>query len=155
MEDNKTRISFAERYKAIIDNYNAGNSTNENYYEDLINFVDDLKKEDERHIREGLTEEELELFDLLKKENLTKPEEQAVKLSAKKLYEAITSVDSGTNIVDWYKDEQPRQRVRSRVETILDSFLPESYNKEIFNIKTDIVFAHIMEEAMRGRLYAS
>lgn len=155
LEDNKTRISFAERYKAIIDNYNAGNSTNENYYEDLINFVDDLKKEDERHIREGLTEEELELFDLLKKENLTKPEEQAVKLSAKKLYEAITSVDSGTNIVDWYKDEQPRQRVRSRVETILDSFLPESYNKEIFNIKTDIVFAHIMEEAMRGRLYAS
>ncbi len=67
LEDNKTRISFAERYKAIIDNYNSGNSTNENYYEDLINFVDDLKKEDERHIREGLTEEELELYDLLKK----------------------------------------------------------------------------------------
>ena len=155
LKDNKTRVSFAERYKAIIDNYNAGNSTNENYYEDLINFVDDLKEEDERHIKEGLTEEELELFDLLKKENLTKKEEQQVKLSAKKLYETITSKDSGTNVIDWYKDEQPRQKVRFKVEDVLDNFLPESYSKEMFNIKTDIVFSHIVEEAMRGRAHAS
>lgn len=40
-------------------------------------------------------------------------------------------------------------------ETILDAFPPEFYNKEIFNIKTDIVFAHIMEKVMRGRQYAS
>nr|WP_272879041.1 type I restriction enzyme endonuclease domain-containing protein [Clostridium sp. Cult2] len=155
LKDNKTRVSFAERYKAIIDNYNAGNSTNENYYEDLINFVDDLKEEDERHIKEGLTEEELELYDLLKKENLTKKEEQQVKLSAKKLYETITSKGNGTDVIDWYKDGQPRQIVRSRVEDVLDNFLPESYTKELFNIKTDIVFAHIVEEAMRGRSYAS
>lgn len=155
LKDNKTRISFAERYKAIIDNYNSGNSTNENYYEDLINFVDDLKEEDERHIREGLTEKELEIYDLLKKDNLTKKEEQQVKLSAKKLYEAITSDDSGTKVIDWYKDEQPRQRVRFRVEDVLDSFLPESYSKEMFNIKTDIIFSHIVEEAMRGNYYAS
>lgn len=155
LKDNKTRVSFAERYKAIIDNYNAGNSTNENYYEDLINFVDDLKEEDERHIKEGLTEEELELYDLLKKENLTKKEEQQVKLSAKKLYETITSKGNGTDVIDWYKDGQPRQMVRSRVEDVLDNFLPESYSKELFNIKTDIVFAHIVEKAMRGRAYAS
>lgn len=43
LEDNKTRISFAERYRAIIDNYNAGNSKNENFYEDLIDFVDEAK----------------------------------------------------------------------------------------------------------------
>lgn len=155
LEDNKTRISFAERYKAIIDNYNAGNSKNENFYEDLIDFVDDLKEESERHVREGLSEEELEIFDLLKKENLTKKEEQQVKLSAKKLYETITKDDGATKIVDWYKDEQPRWRVRSGVEEVLDKFLPQSYSKDMFNIKTDIVFAHIVEEAMKGRQYAS
>ncbi|HZK56698.1 MAG TPA: type I restriction enzyme endonuclease domain-containing protein, partial [Clostridia bacterium] len=155
LEGNKTRISFAERYKAIIDNYNAGNSKNENFYEDLIDFVDDLKEESERHVREGLSEEELEIFDLLKKENLTKKEEQQVKLSAKKLYETITKDDSATKIVDWYKDEQPRWRVRSGVEEVLDEFLPQSYSKDMFNIKTDIVFAHIVEEAMKGRQYAS
>jgi type I restriction enzyme R subunit len=155
LKNNKTRISFAERYKAIIDNYNSGNSTNENYYEDLINFVDDLKEEDERHVKEGLTEEELEIYDLLKKDNLTEKEEQLVKLSAKKLYEVITGDDSGTKVIDWYKDEQPRQRVRFRVEDVLDTYLPESYSKEMFNIKTDIIFTHIVAEAMRGNCYAS
>ena len=153
--ENKTRISFAERYQRIIDKYNAGNSTNENFFEELVDFVDDLKAEKERHIREGLTEEELELFDLLKKDKLTAKEEEAVKLSARKLYEAITSRDSELKIVDWYKDEQPRQRLKSRLEDVLDTFLPQSYDKDMFNLKTDMVFNHIVEETMMGRGYAN
>jgi type I restriction enzyme R subunit len=156
LEENKTRISFSERYKAIIDKYNSGNSSNENYYEDLIGFVDDLKEEDERNIKEGLTDKELELYDLLKKDNLTKKEEEQVKLSAKKLYEAIMREDSETKVVDWYKDEQPRRKVKLRVEKVLDDFLPDSYNREIFTRKSDIVFTHLLEDAMMGsQRYAS
>lgn len=156
LQENKTRISFSERYKAIIDKYNSGNSSNENYYEDLIDFVDDLKEEDERNIKEGLTEEELELYDLLRKDNLTKKEEEQVKLSAKKLYEAIMREDSETKIIDWYKDEQPRRKVKLRVEKVLDDFLPESYSREIFTRKSDIVFTHLLEDAMMGNeRYAS
>ena len=69
LQENKTRTNFVERYKEIINRYNAGNSTNENYYEDLVDFVDDLKEEGERHVKEGLSEEELEIFDLLKRIN--------------------------------------------------------------------------------------
>src|SRR5699024_2112721 len=87
LQENKTRTGFVERYKEIIERYNEGNSTNENYYEDLVDFVDDLKEEDERNVKQGLTEEELEIYDLLKKEKLTANEESKVKLSAKKLYE--------------------------------------------------------------------
>ena len=152
LEENKTRIKFSERYKRIIDRYNAGNTTNENYYEELLKFVDELKEEDERHIREGLTVEELELYDLLKKENLTKKEEEQVKLSARKLYEALNREDSGTKIVDWYKDEQPRQAVRFRVEEVLDEYLPDSYDKDIFNIKTDIIFTHIIEKSLKNEM---
>lgn len=150
LQENKTRISFSERYKAIIDKYNSGNSSNENYYEDLIDFVDDLKEEDERNIKEGLTEEELELYDLLRKDNLTKKEEEQVKLSAKKLYEAIMREDSETKVVDWYKDEQPRIIVRSKVEKILDNYLPESYGRDIFSRKSEVVFTHLLEDAMMG-----
>lgn len=156
LEDNKTRVNFSERYKSIIDKYNAGNSSNENYYEDLVDFVEDLKEEDERNIKEGLTEEELELYDLLKKNNLTKKEEEQVKLSAKKLYEAIIREDSETKVVDWYKDEQPRNRVKSSIEKILDNFLPESYGRDVFSRKSEIVFTHILEDAMMGnQRYAS
>ena len=153
IQENKTRISFAERYKAIIDNYNSGNSTNENYYEDLVKFVDELKEEDERHIKEGLSEKELELYDLLKKHNLTKKEVQQVKLSAKALLESINRADSETRVIDWFKDIQPRERVKSKVREILDANLPQSYSKEIFNAKSDIIFTYIVEEAIKGRLY--
>lgn len=152
LQENKTRIKFSERYKRIIDRYNAGNTTNENYYEELLKFVDELKEEDKRHIRESLTVEELELYDLLKKENLTKKEEEQVKLSAKKLYESINREDSGTKIIDWYKDEQPRQAVRFRVEEVLDKYLPDSYDKDIFIIKTDTIFTHIIEKSIRREM---
>lgn len=148
LEENKTRTNFMERYKEIINRYNAGNSTNEDYYEDLVDFVDNLKKENERHVREGLTEEELEIYDLLKKDKLTKKEEEKVKLSAKKLYKTITSEQSKTNVIDWYKDEQPRQAVKFQVESILDETLPDSYDKDIFNVKTEIIMTHLMEDAV-------
>lgn len=152
LEDNKTRTRFVERYKSIIDRYNSGNSTNENYYEDLIDFVDDLKQEDERHVRMGLSEEELEIYDLLKKEKLTVKEEEKVKLSAKKLYETIKSESSKLRVIDWYKDEQPRQAVKVEIEEVLDEHLPESYDKEQFNITTKTILTHLMEEAMLVQL---
>ncbi len=153
LEDNKTRISFAERYKAIIDNYNSGNTVNENYYDELVKFIDDIREEEERHIKEGLSEEELELYDLLKKDKLKKEEEKAVKLSAQKLYQAIIAKDSETRIIDWFKDVQPRERVKSKLRDILDAYLPSCYDKNIFNIKSDIIFTHIVEEAAMGRLH--
>ena len=71
-----------------------------------------------------------------------------IELSAKNLYEAITNEQSKTNVIDWYKDEQPRQAVKFEVESILDETLPDSYDKEIFNVKTEIIMTHLMEEAM-------
>lgn len=148
LEDNKTRTNFVERYKELINRYNAGNSTNEDYYEDLVDFVGNLKQEDERHVKEGLTEEELEIYDLLKKDRLTKREEEKVKLSAKKLYESIKNDQSKTNVIDWYKDEQPRQAVKFEIEALLDETLPDSYDKDLFNLKTEVIMRHLMEEAM-------
>lgn len=148
LEDNKTRTKFVERYKELINRYNAGNSPNENYHEDLVDFVNDLKEEDERHIKKGLSEEELEVYDLLKKEKLTEKEEERVRLSAKRLYETVKSEQSKTNVIDWYKDAKPRQAVKFEIEEILDETLPESYDKEAFNLKTEVIMTHLMEEAM-------
>lgn len=87
---------------------------------------------------------------MLKKDNLTEKEKEQVKLSAKKLYQSITREDSETKIIDWYKDEQPKKKVKLKVEKILDNFLPYSYNKELFTKKSDMVFTHLLEDAMTG-----
>ena len=82
MDKNCTRDKFSVRFKNIVDRYNAGGSENEDYYEQLLQLIEDLKKESERPNLMGLSEEELEIFDLLiKGKSLTKAEEQKVILS--------------------------------------------------------------------------
>ena len=61
-----------------------------------------------------LTEEELEIYDLLIKDRkLTKAEEQKVILAAKNLYHKLVAERESIMVIDWYKDEQPKQKVIS------------------------------------------
>ena len=57
----------------------------EDTYSELLEYMDSLKAEDERHIREVLTEVELELYDLLRKDKMTAAEEIRVKNAARSL----------------------------------------------------------------------
>ncbi len=147
---NSTRRDFAEHLQEIIDRYNSGSSNTENIYEELIDFTKDLQVEDERHIREGLSENELELFDLLKKEKMTKAEEQKVKLAAKKLLVRLTEEQPPILIEAWFKDAQTRKIVRHSVEEILDSELPDSYDKTTFRTTSELVFDTILDYAIQG-----
>src|SRR5437763_14420506 len=54
LKQNRTRSDFAQRLQEIIDEYNAGGTSNENYFEELLKFTKELKAEAERHVREGL-----------------------------------------------------------------------------------------------------
>ena len=62
---NVTRVAFSQRYRNIIDRYNAGGSENEDYYEQLLKLMEELRKEQARTTEMGLAEEELEIYDLL------------------------------------------------------------------------------------------
>jgi len=155
IEKNKMRIDFAQKLQEIIDNYNSGGSSNENYYEELVNFAEKLKKEDERHIREGLTENELELFDILKKNKMTKEETKKVKLAAKKLLFRLLEVHPPVLIQDWFKDTQSQAIVKSTVENVLDKILPDTYDRKIFKVKCNDVFELIYEYATKGFKWAA
>lgn len=150
MDRNVTRRSFAEKLQEIIDRYNSGNSTNENYFDELMAFVEKMKDEEMRAAREGLTEEELELFDLLKKDKLTKDEEQKVKLAAKNLLHRLKDERPKVLINDWHKDIQTRLQVQAAIKKILDTHLPESYDRTIYTTKCDAVFDHYYIMATSG-----
>lgn len=148
---NCTRMQFSQRYKSIIDRYNAGGSENEDYYEQLVKLLEDLKNEQNRPNTEGLTEEELEIYDLLVKgKKLTQAEEQKVKLAAKNLYNKLTIDKDELLVVDWYKDDQPKLKVKSAIESALDKDLPESYDKEAFEAKTNLLLNHFIDMAIQG-----
>lgn len=147
---NVTRAKFAERFRNIIDEYNAGGSQNDNFYEKLLQLMDELREEEERHIKEELSETELEIFDLLQKEHLTADEEKKVKLAAKELYSALLAKKKDLFVVGWQNDPQPKERVRGEIVFILNQFLPESYDREIFLKKSTLIFDHIVDQAMTG-----
>ncbi len=83
LAQNKTRGSFLARFEEIIENYNSGSSSIEEAYEELIKLTEESSEEQLRAAKNGMTEAEQELFDLLKKDKLTKKEEKEVKLAAK------------------------------------------------------------------------
>lgn len=155
LAQNSTRINFAERLQKIIDAYNSGATSTENYYEELTAHVAAMQEEAERHVREGLTEDELELFDLLKKDGLTKDEEQRVKLAAKHLLRRLVEEQPKVLVQDWYKDAQTQTRVRSEISRVLNDDLPESYDRALFEQKCAKVYELATEYAAKGRKWAA
>lgn len=151
INQNCTRIAFSERYKSIIDRYNAGGSENEDYYEKLLQLIEELKREQSRATEMDLEEEELEIFDLLIKDRkLTQKEEQKVKLAAKNLYKKLSEEKNNVMVVDWYKDEQPKQKVMAIIKVSLNNDLPELYDREVFATKTNLLMNHFIDMAVQG-----
>lgn len=156
MSENVTRASFAERFKAIIDKYNSGGSLAEDYYNDLMDFVDNLKVEDTRHIELGLTDAELELFDLIKKQKLTKKEEQDVKNAAKHLLKRLKEEQPVVLVQDWFKDTATKLKVKVAIEEVLDNDLPqESYGRLEFAAVCNKIYEHVCVQASLGRAWVA
>jgi len=156
LAQNSTRGNFAQRFQTIIDAYNAGSTSTEAYFDDLVKFTAELKAEDERAMREGLTEDELEIFDLLCKESMTQAEMQKVKLAAKALLHRLTDEPPKVLVQDWYKTDQTRLVVRSAVAEVLDRELPQDgYDRVLFQTKCDNVFHLVLDHAAQGRKWAA
>ena len=156
LQTNRTRRDFAERLQEIIDNYNAGSSSADADFEELVRFAQSLKEEEERHVKLGLTEDELEIYDILCKEKMTRAEERAVRLAAKALIDTLSARSPRVLVQDWFKDRQTRLAVRDKVGEVLDGYLPEEgYGKELFVEKRDQVFDLTLDLAINDQKWAA
>lgn len=152
LKRNGTRRKFSERYQGIIDRYNSGTNEAEYYFEELEKLLEELKEEQNRHTIEGLTEDELEIYDLLlvKGKNLAKDETQKVKLAAKNLYKKLVENRDSLLVVDWFKDINTTLNLKRVITNSLDEDLPDSYDKEIFQSKTNLLMSVFMDKAIQG-----
>jgi type I restriction enzyme, R subunit len=120
-----------------------------------VAYAQSLQTEEERHIKEGLTPDELELFDVLKKENLTKAEEVKVKNAARHLLKRLVEEQPKVLVQDWFKDRQSQIKVQVAIETVLNDDLPDSYEKDVFKSKSGKLFDLVFEYASRGMKWAA
>lgn len=138
------RLEFYDKYKKIIKEYNDGKNLQavEKTFKDLNEFMQkDLTPEVERATREGLDEETLAIYDLLKKPKLTKKEQESVKEVAKEL---LAKLKEEKLKIDRWRESL---RIRAQVKTlIIDKlyWLPEtSYPEEELEKKSKSVYQHV------------
>ncbi len=141
---NKSRMNYLEKFQKMIDEYNSGSYNVETFFTKLVAFAQELNAEEKRGIAEKLTEEELALFDLLTKPEMTlsKKEEREVKKVAKEL---LATLKQEKLVLDWRKRQQSRAAVRLSIEEILADRLPQKYTKELYQYKCDAVYQHIYD----------
>jgi type I restriction enzyme R subunit len=140
---NRTRINLMEKFQQMINEYNSGAINIELFFDKLLNFAKELNEEEQRKISEKLSsEEELALFDLLYKSDLTNKEKNQVKVAAKDLLEVLKREKL---VLDWRKRQQARADVLYTIQTVLDKELPRSYTPEIFKQRCDFVYQHVYD----------
>ena len=59
------RVDLVERFEKLVADYNAGSMNTETFFQELLKFGNALTEEEARALSEGLTEEQLAIFDLL------------------------------------------------------------------------------------------
>jgi type I restriction enzyme R subunit len=152
LDENVERVPFAERFQHIIDEYNAGAMTSLQTLNELLNFVNRMNEEEKRAAKENLSEEQLELFDILKKEKMTKEEIVKVKAAAKNLLNVLQKDKTKLFPVDWYKDTQLRTKFSGFITDQLNATLPESYDRKVFIEKRDKVYNVYLAKAFHGNM---
>ena len=53
-------------------------------------------------------------------------------------------------VVDWYKDANMRETLKRVVQNVLDRDLPEIYNKELFQAKTNLLMGVFIDKSVQG-----
>src|SRR5690606_38064250 len=111
------------KLEKLVVEYNSGSIDADTFFSQLKAFVAEMDQEEQRAVREGLTEEELAIFDLLTKPEprLTSAEETAVKQAARSLLERLREL---TAAIDWVRGQQTRSAVESEIRQRLDHDLP-------------------------------
>ena len=147
LAQNPLRTDFQRHYEGIVADYNREKDrvTIERTFEDLLKFARELDEESRRAVREGLDEESLAIFDLLKKEALAPGEIESIKQIACSLLETLKA--EKLRIEEWREKESTRDAVYVAIHDFLyssDTGLPESsYGDDDVREKAEDVFRHV------------
>ena len=137
---NPTRTDFLEKFEQLIAAYNAGSLNVEQLFKALLELSASLSSEQQRHIREHLSEEELTVFDILLKPapELTDAERSKVKAVARELLEQVKAL----LVLNWRAKAASRAQLKLAIEDALDLGLPRAYTPELYQQKCNALFEH-------------
>lgn len=142
---NKGRIDFLQKFQQLIAEYNAGSHNLDAFFNELMAFAKGMNEEEQRATREGLSEEELTLLDILTQPEpkLNAKEKAEVKRIARALLEKLKHKQ--LMALDW----RMKPPVKADVErAIRDAYLElpkPAYSDELRKEKRVLTYAHIFD----------
>ena len=127
---NPNRINYYEHYQKIIEDYNSeqDRAKIEKTFVDLMNLANQMTQEEQRYVREGFTsDEELSLYDMLFRDDLSKADIKKLKELAISLLQKIK-----TNIAEfdhWTDKQETKAAIDNLIRDTLWAELPECYDE--------------------------
>ncbi|HLS29079.1 MAG TPA: type I restriction enzyme endonuclease domain-containing protein [Opitutales bacterium] len=142
---NPSRYDFLDRFQKMIEEYNSGALSIEEFFAGLVNLTQDLSEEEQRHLRENVSEEELAVFDILTRPgpDLTQQETETIKKVCRDL---LAKLKTELLVLAWRNKRTTRAAVRVEIEKMLDAGLPEKYTADLFEQKCGALFQHVLEK---------
>lgn len=127
---NPERINYYERYQQIIMGYNAeqDRTTIEKTFMDLMDLANQMNQEEQRYAREGFSsDEELSLYDMLFRDDLSKNDIKKLKEVAttllRKIKNRIAEIDH------WTDKQETKAEIDNLIRNILYDELPLCYDE--------------------------
>lgn len=141
---NPKRIDYYERYREIIQSYNGeqDRATIEKTFLDLMDLADRMSREEQRCAREGFaSDEELSLYDMLFRDDLSKNDIKKLKTAASDLLRKIKTKIS--ELDHWTDKQETRAVVDTLIRDVLWETLPECYNNDDITEYREKVYEYV------------
>jgi type I restriction enzyme R subunit len=144
MVGNPLRMDYYKRYQEIIADYNREKDrvSVEETFARLVDLANCLDAEQRRAAEEGLSEEELALFDLLFRDNISKVDRERLKQASKSLLAAIQG--KLATMPNWTRNNQTQADVKVLIlDTIWQSLPRPPYSEQDVELLAERVYDHV------------
>ncbi len=141
---NPERINYYERYQQIIDDYNSeqDRATIEKTFMDLMDLANRMNQEEQRYVREGFaSDEELSLYDMLFRADLSKNDIKKLKEVAAALLQKIKAKIS--ELDHWTDKQETKAAVDNLIRDTLWAQLPECYDEVSISVYRQQIYEYV------------
>ncbi len=141
---NPERINYYERYQQIIDDYNSeqDRATIEKTFMDLMDLANSMNQEEQRYVREGFaSDEELSLYDMLFREDLSKNDIKKLKEVTAALLQKIKAKIS--ELDHWTDKQETKAAVDNLIRDTLWAHLPECYDEVSISVYRQRIYEYV------------
>lgn len=141
---NPDRVNYYERYQQIITAYNSekDRASIEKTFMDLMDLANQMNQEEQRYVREGFTsDEELSLYDMLFREDLSKNDIKKIKEVAVTLLQKIKAKIS--ELDHWTDKQETKAAVDNLIRDTLWAELPECYDEVSISMYRQQIYEYV------------